>query len=405
MKKITLLACGVLTGLSVAFSSSAAGIYAPIYQVNDAVVTQYELDQRIKMLQSFGTKGDLRKLATDQLIGDRLRLQAAKEAGITVEDEEVFAGMAEFAARGNFSAEQLLTYFKQRGVHRESFEDFVRAGLLWRNFISARFASKVNISDEEVDATLDSGSINFPKTVNVAEIVLSDEERGAAATRALAERLSDNLTSDTEFSIAAKKYSKSASAIRGGVMGWLPVSALPSQVSSRLLALEPGQVTAPINIGAGAVAVYQLRGIREAKSAGEQVISVSFMQVAMPANNGGQSGQVAAANKLINAGDTCLDLQANASKFGEGAITSQSLPAAQVPVRIGVEIAKLDPNEATYYVTENGGINVIMLCNRAKDLPEGARDQIRNALFGQRVGSFGDGYLQELRGDAIIIKK
>jgi len=26
-------------------------------------------------------------------------------------------------------------------------------------------------------------------------------------------------------------------------------------------------------------------------------------------------------------------------------------------------------------------------------------------LFSQRVGSFGDGYLQELRGDAILIEK
>ena len=98
-------------------------------------------------------------------------------------------------------------------------------------------------------------------------------------------------------------------------------------------------------------------------------------------------------------------MQANTSKFGENAVTSQSLPAAQIPVRIGAEIAKLDPNEASYYVADNGAINVVMVCNRAKDLPEGARQQIRNALFSQRVGSFGDGYLQELRGDAIIIEK
>ena len=74
-------------------------------------------------------------------------------------------------------------------------------------------------------------------------------------------------------------------------------------------------------------------------------------------------------------------------------------------MRLAAEIAKLDPNESGYYVAENGRINVVMLCNRAKDLPEGAREQIRNALFGQRVGSFGAGYLQELRGDAIIIAK
>ncbi len=404
MKKIALLTYGISLCLSLAFPSLAASIYSPIYHVNDSVVTEYELQQRIKMLQSFGTRGDLRQMATDQLIEDRLRSQAAKEAGITTNDEEILGGMEEFAARGNFSTEQLLNYFRQRGVHRETFEDFVSAGILWRNVIGARFASKVNVTDEEVDAQLNVNAISFPKTVNIAEIILPVAERGAAQTRALADRLSQTLKSSNQFSIAAKKFSKSDTAFRGGAMGWIPLGTLPAQVSSRVSALEPGQVTAPIILGS-AIALYQLRGVREAKSAGEQVISVSYLNVIMPNTKSSQGGQIAAATKLMNSSDTCLDMQANTSKFAENAVTSQSLPSAQVPVRLAVEIAKLDPNESGYYVAENGGINVVMLCNRAKDLPEGAREQIRNALFGQRVGSFGAGYLQELRGDAIIIAK
>jgi peptidyl-prolyl cis-trans isomerase SurA len=404
MKKITLLACGIFAGISIAFSTLAAGVYAPIYQVNGGVVTKYELEQRINMLRAFGTRGDLRDLALNQLIDDRLRFQAARQAGITTNDEEILGGMEEFAARGNFSAEQLLAYFRQRGVDRESFEDFVRAGILWRNVIGGRFASKVNVSDEEVDARLDVSAVSFPKTLNVAEIILPISERGASKTRALADRLSQSIKNSNQFSVAAKKFSKSDTAIRGGSMGWIPLGNLPGQVASRVSALEPGQVTAPILLGS-AIALYQLRGVREAKSASEQVISVSYIKVIMPGAKSGQTGQIAAATKLINSGDTCLDMQANTSKFGENTVTSQSLPAAQIPVRIGAEIAKLDPNEASYYVADNGAINVVMVCNRAKDLPEGAREQIRNALFSQRVGSFGDGYLQELRGDAIIIEK
>jgi len=404
MKYISLLAYAISLCLSLAFPSLAASIYSPVYHVNDSVITEYEMQQRIIMLQSFGTRGDLRQMAADQLIEDRLRFQAAKQAGITTNDEEILGGMEEFAARGNFSSEQLLTYFRERGVHRETFEDFVRAGILWRNVIGARFASKVNVSDEEVDAQLNVNAVSFPKTVNLAEIILPVAERGAAQTRALADRLSQTIKSDNQFSLAAKKFSKSDTAFRGGAMGWIPLGTLPAQVSSRVSVLEPGQVTAPIIIGS-AIALYQLRGVREAKSAGEQVISVSYLNVIMPNAKSGQSGQIAAATKLMNSSDTCLDMQANTSKFAENAVTSQSLPSAQVPVRLAAEIAKLDPNESGYYVAENGGINVVMLCNRAKDLPEGAREQIRNALFGQRVGSFGAGYLQELRGDAIIIAK
>jgi peptidyl-prolyl cis-trans isomerase SurA len=404
MKKITLLACGIFASVSIAFSTLAAGVYSSVYQVNGSIVTKYELEQRVKMLRAFGTGGDLRDLALDQLINDRLRFQAAVLAGITTNEEEMQVGMEEFAARGDFSSDQLLDYFRERGVHRESFEDFVRAGILWRNVIGARFASKVNVSDEEVDARLDISAVSFPKTLNVAEIIIPISERGASKTRALADRLSQSIKNNNQFSVAAKKFSRSDTALRGGSLGWIPLSALPGQVASRVSALEPGQITAPISLDS-TIALYQLRGVREAKSASEQVISVSYLKVIMPGAKSGQSGQIAAAIKLINSGDTCLDMEANTSKYGENAVTSQSLPAAQIPVRIGVEIAKLDPNEANYYVADNGAINVVMVCNRAKDLPEGAREQIRNALFSQRVGSFGAGYLQELRSDAIIIEK
>lgn len=404
MNKLTALASGVLISLSIAVSSQAAGIYETVIQVNDKVVTKFEIDQRVRMLTAFSTPGDVRQQAMDQLIDDRLRNQAAKQSGITISDEAVLGGMEEFAARGSFSMEQLLEFFRQQGVYRETFEDFVRSGLLWRNVVGSRFSSKVNITDDEVDANLDIRSINFPKTVNVAEIIIPIKERGATKTLALAKRISENVKNLSQFGAAARKYSKSATATRNGAMGWIPLGNLPAQVSSRLSGMTAGQTTAPINIGS-AIAIYQLIGVREAKSASQQVIAVSYLQVALPSNSSGRDGQIATALKLINAGDTCLDMEANASDFGESAVSSHSVPASDVPVRIGAEIARLDPNEATYFVAENGGINVVMLCNRAKDLPDGARDQIRNALFNQRVTSFGDGYLQELRGDAIITRK
>jgi peptidyl-prolyl cis-trans isomerase SurA len=404
MNKFTVFICGLTIGISIAFSTLAAGKYSPAYLVNDNVITSYEIQQRIKMLQAFGTNGDLRGLAVEQLIEDRLRLQAAKKAGIRASEDDVLNGMIEFAARGDFSIEQLVDYFDERGVHQNTFQDFVRAGILWRNVIGALFASKVNVTDGEVDARLDVSSINFPKTVNVAEILLPIDERGAIRTRALADRLTQTIKNNNQFSIAATKYSKSNTATQGGNMGWIPMGNLPAQVSGAISALQPGQMTAPILMG-DAIALYQLRGVREAKSAGEQVISVSYITVAMPNNKSGKNGQITAAVKLINSVDTCLDMETVTSDFGENAVKKQSLPAAQIPPRIGAEIAKLDPNEALYYVAENSAINVVMLCNRAKDLPEGAREQIRNALFSQRISSFGAGYLQELRGDAVIIAK
>lgn len=56
--------------------------FSPAIKVNDRVITEYELDQRMRMLRLFRTPGDIPAQAEEQLIDDRLRLQAAAELGI-----------------------------------------------------------------------------------------------------------------------------------------------------------------------------------------------------------------------------------------------------------------------------------------------------------------------------------
>lgn len=404
MKQAVFFVSWFLAVFSFTKITNAAETYDPVYQVNDSIITKYELDQRIKMLRAFSTSGNLQQQAVDQLIEDRLRFQAAAQAGITITEADIYTGMEEFAARGNLSADQLIIYLEERNVDREAFEDFVRAGILWRNVIGARFASKVTITDEEVDAQLDTRSINFPKTLRIAEIILPTDIRGPAKTRALANRLTKSIKSENQFAAAAQKYSTSNTAPRGGDLGWLPLTALPDHLSGLITRLKAGEMTKPIELE-NAIALYQLLGIREAKSANQQVLSVSYLTVAIPHATFDRDRQIQIAQKLINESDTCLDMTANAGEIGENLSNNHSLPAGRIPPRIRAELSHLDPNEARYYQAEAGQINVVMLCNRAKDLPEGARDQIRSALFGQRIDSFGSGYLQELRNDAVIIKK
>ena len=50
-----------------------------VLRVNQSVITQYELDQRIRFLQVIQTSGDLRQAARDQLIDDRLKNSLAED--------------------------------------------------------------------------------------------------------------------------------------------------------------------------------------------------------------------------------------------------------------------------------------------------------------------------------------
>ena len=60
----------------------------------------------------------------------------------------------------------------------------------------------------------------------------------------------------------------------------------------------------------------------------------------------------------------------------------------------------------------SGGLALIKLMSirqeppdpKAVETPE-AREQLRQQLFNARIASFGQGYLQELLGDALIVQK
>ena len=49
-------------------------------------------------------------------------------------------------------------------------------------------------------------------------------------------------------------------------------------------------------------------------------------------------------------------------------------------------------------------LRFIMLCGRSSEIAEGARDQIRGQLRQQRLVSYANGFLDELREDAVIAR-
>ncbi|MDG2404874.1 MAG: SurA N-terminal domain-containing protein, partial [Paracoccaceae bacterium] len=104
-------------------------------KVNQAVITQYELDQRVRFLGLIKTSGDLQKLAREQLINESLKRSAARSLKITVDQEALEHAMTDFAASGNLKLAPFLTLLSASGIDRRSFEDFVSAGLIWRVLI------------------------------------------------------------------------------------------------------------------------------------------------------------------------------------------------------------------------------------------------------------------------------
>ena len=273
---------------------SGASLFDTVVQVNDDVVTNFEIIQRARMLELFGAPGNRRELAIDQLINERLFLQAGRALNIIASEEDIVAGMEEFSERGQLNLDEFLSLIAQQGIDQESFRDFVQAGVVWREVVRARFVRQAAISDDEVAVALNRAANQGNQLVaNSAEII-------TYAT-----------------------------------------------------------LTLPTSADAGARA----RVLRT----------------------------------LI---DSCFDLRAKQDRFGT--YNEVSAKAGEIPASISSQLLNLDEDESTSITLSSGQTAILMLCSRARELPEGSNEEIRAQLFNNKIASLGAGYLQELRGDAFI---
>ncbi|SMY09619.1 peptidylprolyl isomerase [Flavimaricola marinus] len=397
-----ILAPLIALGLTAPQGTVAQGLFSPVITVNDAAITGYEIDQRTKLLSVFRTPGDLPALAREQLIEERLKAQALNAAGLQLNDEGTLRAMTEFAARANLELDQFLTILAQNGVDEETLRDYVIMGIAWRDYIRARFSSRVEVTDADVDAALGQSTTGSDGIeVLLSEIIIPAPPPQAASALATAERIS-RLTSTSAFEAEARRVSALPSKVNGGRLDWLPISNYPPQFRPLLLSLSPGEVTPPIQIPNG-VALFQMRAVREVPRAPEPPAAIDYAAFYIA---GGQSeAGLAEAARVRARVDTCDDLYGVARGLPPEQLERDSLPPEQIPQDVALELAKLDPGEVSTALTRSNGQTLVflMMCGRtAAGNAEVDREQVRSQLISSRLAGYADGVLADLRAAATI---
>ncbi len=408
--KTSLTAASLALGIAIAAAQgtpvAAQSLFSPVVIVNEQVITGYELEQRKRMLQVMRAPGDLNKVAREQLIDDRLRLQAARDAGIQPSPEEILDGMEEFASRASLTREQFTQALAQAGVDEETFRDFVRAGVSWRMLVQQRFAGRASVSDEEVDRALEGQNGTSNVRVLLSEIIMPMPPGQEEVVRERAERIAQ-LDDTGAFSAQARRFSATASRGAGGQLPWRSLSELPGPLQPLVLGLAPGQVSDPIPLQ-GAMALFQLRAIEEGEYQSPPTAAVEYAAYYIP---GGRTPEnLAKAQGIADRTDRCDDLYGVAKGQPPEVLDRGTLPVNEIPTDIAYELSKLDPGEVSTALTRADGqtLVLLMLCGRTAGIAEDEgpdREQVFGSLRNQRIGQLAEGYLSQLRSDATIVNQ
>lgn len=392
------LTVGALGLTATSATAQSENPFAAAATVNGTVVTNFQVQQRVLFLTLLRSPGVSQEAITDALIDEALQLQAARSAGITLSPEELEAGIAEFATRTNLEPDALIAALGQEGVAAETLRDFVRNGALWRSLVQQRFGPRAQISEAEVDRAL--ASKRGSARILLSEIALPLTPELSEENEALANRLSDTIKSPAAFEAAAQQYSAASTAPRGGRLDWVPLGNLPPQVLGQVLTLAPGEISAPINLGSF-IALFLLRDLEEISAKPPETLAVEYAEILIP--GGRTEAALSVAQDLRDSVDTCDDLYGQ-DLSSLSPVKRQSVLQSALSQELALELAKLDAHEVSTMLSTDTELRFIMLCGRSSKIAEGARDQIRGQLRQQRLVSYADGFLDELRTDAVIAR-
>ncbi len=371
-------------------------LFAPAVTVNGTVITRYEVAQRRAFLTVLNQQGDLAQMAMDGLISDRLQMDAAKHFGVTISPDDIKAGMDEFAARGNLTTEEFLNTIAQAEVEPQTFRDFVKAGILWRQTLRAKFGGQIHVTDAEVDRAIAAGAASGGALrLLLSEIVLVDD--GKTDVAGILQRIRDKVKSAADFATEASLFSKVNTAANGGALDWIEVTALPPDVAAALTALKPGEMSQLLP-QPGAKALYFLRDVSVSSGPAKSVTLVDYAVFVPPVG--------ADLVRLHASLNTCGGLNTAARGLPVEALQRQTVPEAALPPALRGPIAGLDAGESVILTASNGAAELVMLCARTpQSLVAASRDDVRNTLVNKKVTLLASTYLEELRSDAIIVQQ
>lgn len=388
---------------SLVTAAHGQNLFKPVAYVNETAITGWELQQRVLLMKLLRSPGDIQKISLERLIDERLQITAGKRAGIELSAQEISDGIDEFAKRTDQSGEQFLATLAREGIARESFQDFVVSGLAWRQLIRARFAAQVSINDADIDRAIELSGTKGSARVLISELFLpTNTPNNEAISLDLAPQIA-RLRSIDEFAEAARQYSAGPSRDRGGrVEKWVPIENLPSPIQKAILTMRVGQVTDPIEIP-NALALFQLRAIQETTAPAGTNPAIDY--AAYYIDGGRSEGALERAAELSAKVDQCDDLFEVARNQPVEVLDRHTLPLAEIPADVALELAKLDVGEVSTALTRANGQTLVflMLCERQRDSTvEFSRDAISDQLRNRRLTQLAENYLDGLRANADI---
>jgi peptidyl-prolyl cis-trans isomerase SurA len=244
-----------------------------------AVQKEFVMAKQRAMIEQLRTearsrvRGSVVKQARDEIIEEKLKLQAAKKLGITVPDAEVDGMIRDMAKRNNKSEKEFAQMLAGMGVDIKTMKSRIRAGVAWRDVIRRKFGHQIAIGTLDVERAIASSGTAAIEGGEKVELQLQRvilPFGGTADDKAKARQLADaeGLRRKAKGCKAFEAAAKGMPGAKFENLGARPATSLQEPTRSIVLAAKVGDVTPPSYTNDG-IEVYAVCN-RQVAKAGDQ---------------------------------------------------------------------------------------------------------------------------------------
>jgi peptidyl-prolyl cis-trans isomerase SurA len=384
--------------------------------VNDEVITGFDLQQRLNLIVRSSTLPNtpqtyrqLSPRVLQTLIDEALKLQEAKRLNVKVTRKEIDDALKSIQRQNKIQDGMLDVHLRRMGVDRDTLERQLRTAIAWRTVVRRRLARQVRVSDNELKDAIQrfKASANKPRQL-VSEIFLAiDNPTEEPKVMANAQRVVEDVKAGANFAALARQFSQSASARRGGDLGWIQPGLLPPEVEAKLTELEPGMMSFPLRTATG-VHIVLLRAQRPppAMDASDTEVALRQIVLSIPpgADKAATKNQYTLATTIRETVNGCTDFAAVAKELGAGHSGDLGrVKVKELPKELRTLVTTIKVGVPSPAQVSPQGIRLIMVCDRKA--PPGVaadRDRIRRGIMGKKLDQRARRYLRDLRQAAFI---
>ena len=384
--------------------------------VNDEVITQTDIDQRLALLAiSQGSPipaEELERLRVQvlrNLIDETLQIQAAKTAEIDIPAADIDKTVARVAGNVKQTPEQMGAFLKANGSSMRSIRRQIEGEIAWQRLQRAKIESQVSVGDDEVKAVID--RMNADKGTQeyrVGEIFLAATPANQAEVLGNAQKIIAALQGGGSFVGYARQFSEASTAAVGGDLGWVRPQQLPEQLAAVVGQMGPGQLSQPIQVPGG-YSIIAVQDTRKVLTADPRNAELSLKQVSISFPKGTTRAQAEPilarfASAAQNVGG-CGGADKLAADFRGEVVSSDQVKLRELPPALQQMMLPMQVGQATRpFGSLDEGVRVLVMCGRdeANDANAPSEDQVFAQLTEERVNMRARRYLRDLRRDAII---